>query len=244
VADLWLPRQRAKDRVGVVVLIHGGFWRPQYDRTLMEPLARDVAARGWAAWNIDYRGSGTGGGGWPETFEDVAGAIDSLAGQAGRHRLDLDHVVVVGHSAGGCLSLWSAARAKLPAIVPGSHPEVEPVLAVSLAGVNNLVAGAFEELGAGAVEDLMGGPPEEAGDAYTYASPTERLPIGVDQIVVHGLADAVVPVEQSTSYAGKADEAGDQVTVITEPSEGHFDVIDPQAQSWNKAVKHIADRLD
>jgi acetyl esterase/lipase len=223
----------------VVVLIHGGFWRPEYDRSLMVPLAEDVTARGWAAWNLDYRASGSGGGGWPRTFEDVANGIDSLRPEAARRSLDLDRVVVVGHSAGGCLALWAAARAGLPAIAPGSRPKVKPVLAVSLAGVNNLIAGSFEKLGDGAVDDLMGGPPREAGDAYTLASPTERLPIGVDQIVVHGLADVIVPVEQSTHYAAKAREAGDDVTVITVKGETHFDVIDPKQTSWRKTVKYL-----
>ncbi len=243
VADLWLPRPAPTEPVGVVVLVHGGFWRPQYDRTLMEPLARDVADRGWAAWNLDYRASGTGGGGWPRTFEDVAAGIDALTGVAEEHGLDLDKVVVVGHSAGGCLALWSAARAELPAIVPGSKPAVVPVLAVSMAGVNNLVAGSFERLGNGAVDDLMGGPPDEAGDAYTYASPTELLPLGVDQVVVHGLDDDIVPLDQSTIYAAKAEEAGDEVVVITEKAGTHFDVIDPGHESWRRTAKEIATRF-
>lgn len=244
VADLWLPRPRPTEPVGVVVLIHGGFWRPIYDRTLMEPLARDVIRRGWAAWNLEYRASGRGGGGWPATFEDVAAGIDALVPEADRQRLDLERVVTVGHSAGGCLSLWAAARAGLPDDAPGAGPAVEPVLAVSQAGVNNLVAGSFEKLGNGAVDALMGVPPKEAGDRYTLASPVERLPIGVDQVVVHGLDDEIVPVEQSTVYAGKAKEAGDEVTVITVEGADHFDVIDPAHRAWKRTAKEIAKALD
>ena len=244
VADLWLPRPRPTEPVGVVVLIHGGFWRPIYDRTLMEPLARDVIRRGWAAWNLEYRASGGGGGGWPATFEDVAAGIDALVPEADRQRLDLERVVTVGHSAGGCLSLWAAARAGLPDDAPGAGPAVEPVLSVSQAGVNNLVAGSFEKLGNGAVDALMGVPPKEAGDRYTLASPVERLPIGVDQVVVHGLDDEIVPVEQSTVYAGKAKEAGDEVTVITVEGADHFDVIDPAHRAWKRTAKEIAKALD
>ena len=244
-ADLWLPRPRSAEPVGVVVLVHGGFWRPIYDRTLMEPLARDVTARGWAVWNLDYRAVRGRG-------RRLAGDV---RGRGRRHRrarpggrppqgLDLDRVVIVGHSAGGCLSLWAAARAGLPDDAPGAGPEVEPVLAVSLAGVNNLVAGAFEQLGNGAVEALMGRPPKEAGDRYTLASPVERLPIGVDQIVVHGLDDDIVPVDQSTAYAGKAKEAGDDVTVITVEGADHFDLIDPTHRAWKRTMKAIEKKLD
>jgi acetyl esterase/lipase len=249
VGDLWLPSPRPAKRGpakrhGVVVLIHGGFWRPQYHRDLMERLARDVTGRGWAAWNIDYRPSNVRGAGWPGTFTDVAGAIDLLDTKADEHPLDLDKVVVVGHSAGGCLALWAAARNGLPAIAPGARPKVKPVLAVSQAGINNLIAGWFEDLGDGAVEDLMGGPPAEAGDAYSLASPAERLPIGVEQVVVHGLADVIVPVEQTTLYGGKAGDAGDDVTVITVQGETHFDLIDPHQESWAKTVKHLQKVLD
>jgi pimeloyl-ACP methyl ester carboxylesterase len=110
--------------------------------------------------------------------------------------------------------------------------------------VNNLIAGSFEKLGNGAVDDLMGGPPVGAGDAYSLASPSERLPIGVDQVVVHGLADVIVPVEQSVRYAAKARKAGDDVTVITVKGETHFDVIDPKQESWHKTVEELAKVLD
>jgi acetyl esterase/lipase len=243
-AELWLPAPRPAKPIGVVVLVHGGFWRSGYGRDLMEPLARDVIRRGWAAWNVDYRPSSASGGGWPGTFTDVADAIDLLATKAEERSLDLDKVVVVGHSAGGCLALWAAARAGLPAIVPGAKPKVEPALVVSLAGVNNLIAGSFEKLGDGAVDDLMGGPPTDAGDAYTYASPAERLPIGVPQVLVHGLDDVIVPVEQTTFYGAKATKAGDDVTVITVAGETHFDVIDPKQSSWRKTVEHLEDVLE
>jgi acetyl esterase/lipase len=243
VADLWLPSPRPTRPVGVVVLIHGGFWRPQYDRSLMDDLARDVADRGWAAWNIEYRGSGTGGGGWPATFEDVAAAMDALADEAERAPLDLDRVATVGHSAGGCLALWAAGRGGLPDDAPGANPAVEPVLAVSLAGVCNLIAAWFEDLGNGAVEALMGAGPGEAGDPYTYASPAERLPIGVRQVLVHGTADDIVPLDQSTAYAAKAEEAGDLVEVITVPGATHFDVIDPDGRPWSDARRRIRDAL-
>ena len=211
-ADLWLPRPPPTEPVGVVVLIHGGFWRPQYDRTLMEPLARDVVER------AGRRGTSTTG---PRAAAAAAGRPPSTTSPRASTRssrrptqrgLDLDRVVTVGHSAGGCLSLWAAARAGLPDGAPGAGPKVEPVLAVSQAGVNNLIAGAFEQLGNGAVEALMGEPPKEAGDRYTLASPAERLPIGVDQVVVHGLADEIVPARpEHRSTPARRRRRGDDV---------------------------------
>ena len=115
VGNLHLP---AGDRDGpwpAVVLIHGGFWRYGWDRTLMTPLARDLAARGIAAWNIEYRRVGQEGGGWPGTLEDVAAAADAVVGLEG---VDASRVATVGHSAGGHLALWLAARHRLPAGAP------------------------------------------------------------------------------------------------------------------------------
>ena len=119
VGELSLPARRGPHPV--VVLLHGGFWHAMYGRRLMSKLAADLAANGVAAWNLDYRGIG-GGGGWPATFDDVAAGIDALAAIPG---LDLTRVTAVGHSAGGQLALWAAARPGLPAGMPGSRRGVE-----------------------------------------------------------------------------------------------------------------------
>src|SRR5690348_11935492 len=124
---------------GVVVVVHGGFWRHAYDLSLGRPLAADLAATGLAAWNIEYRRVG-GGGGWPATFDDVAAAVDALAGPVSSvHPLPLDRVVALGHSAGGQLAAWLSARPGLPPDAPGAHPRVTLRGAVSQAGVLDLV---------------------------------------------------------------------------------------------------------
>ena len=108
-----------------VVLVHGGFWKWGWDRTLMTRLAHDLANRGFAVWNIEYRRVGQEGGGWPGTFEDVAAAVDGIAGLDG---VDAGRVVTIGHSAGGHLALWLAARHRIPVGVGGPAPNVPPFL--------------------------------------------------------------------------------------------------------------------
>src|SRR5689334_23481343 len=98
VAGLALP---AADPRGTVVLLHGGFWRARYDRTLQHAVAEDLRTAGWAVWNVDYRAVPPGpndGGGWPATQQDVATAVDLLATVAPAHGLGMDDVVVAGHS--------------------------------------------------------------------------------------------------------------------------------------------------
>lgn len=214
-----------------VVLVHGGFWRQRWDRTSTTPLARDLAARGIAAWNLEYRRRG-----WPTTLLDVAAGVDALAGQ---DEVDVDHVVVVGHSAGGQLALWAAARAGLPAGAPGAGPRVRPRAGVSLAGVLDLVAAADESLGDGACRAFLGGGPGEVPERYALASPAARLPLGVPQLLVHGPADEIVPPRQSREYAAAARAAGDEVELVEPTGAGHFEVVEPGDAAWLEVVERL-----
>ena len=220
----------------VVVLLHGGFCRAGWDRTLMTPLAHDLAGKGFFAWNVEYRRVGQDGGGWPGTLLDAAAAIDALAGVV---EADPARVAVVGHSAGGQLALWLAARHLLPHDAPGTGPNVRPRIAVSLAGVCDLASGAREGLGDGACEALLGGGPDAVPERYAAASPAALLPLGIAQLLVHGGRDDVVPPQQSSDYAAAARAAGDDAELAEHPAADHLDVIDPAHAAW----KLVAARL-
>ncbi|WP_232662964.1 alpha/beta hydrolase family protein [Pseudonocardia sp. TRM90224] len=225
------------DPRGVVVVVHGGFWRQRYGLELGRPLAADLVAAGFAAWTIEYRRVG-GDGGWPATFEDVAAAFDLLAGpvqDATGGRLDLDRVVAVGHSAGGHLSVWSASRPGLPTGAPGANPAVLLRGVVSQAGVLDLVDAV--DLSSGAVVEFLGGTPTEHPDRYEIASPVARVPIGVPVICVHGTADVNVPIRQSERFVAAT---GDEL--VTLPGADHFAVIDPAAEGW-RACRAAVERL-
>jgi acetyl esterase/lipase len=239
--DQWLELLRpAGDGLWpVVVLIHGGFWRAEYDLTLMGPLAADLVPRGFVVANLEYRRVGQPGGGWPGTLDDVAAGIDALDGRDG---LDLARLVTVGHSAGGHLAVWAAARPTLPTGAPGEDPRVRVVGAVSLAVVVDLLGAAAERLSGGATRDLLGGEPSAVPDRYALASPMELVPIGVPVALVHGTADANVPITQSEDYAEVATAAGDAVVLERIDGADHFAVIDPTTEAWAAAVRQI-DRL-
>lgn len=236
VAELSLPEGPGPHPV--VVLVHGGFWRSAYDLSLMRPLAADLVDHGYGAWNIEYRRVGDRGGGWPGTFEDVAAAVDALA-TVPHDVVDLDRVTSVGHSAGGHLSLWVGGRPGLPDGAPGAGPRVLVAKAVSQAGVADLRAGVADGVGGKAIVDLMGARPEDAGERYELASPAQRLPLGVPQLLVHGDDDALVPVEQSVRYARAATAVGDAVELVTFPGADHFDVIDPRHAAWRAVVERL-----
>jgi 3-dehydroquinate dehydratase type II len=238
VADLRLPDSPGPHPVAV--LIHGGFWRDEWTRDLMDAMAVDLTRQGWATWNIEYHRVGAGGG-WPETTEDVAEAIDSLAGLAEVQELDLDRVVTIGHSAGGHLALWAAARRSLNLSAPGSIPQVPVSAAVGLAPVANLAAAYARSLGAGAVEDFMRRSPSEGPERYATADPASLLPLGVRQVIIHGDADEEVPVELSETYAGLAADAGDAVAYHELRGVDHYELIDPMSEAWSTVVAELND---
>lgn len=238
VADLRLPPQ-GSPVTGVVILMHGGYWQAGYDRSLEDAVAADLVADGYAVWNLDYRAVGAGGG-WPATFQDVATGVDLLAQAAREHDLSLAQLAIVGHSAGGTLALWAAARHRLPPGAPGADPLVRPATAVTQAGINDLVSGAREGLGGRAVARLMDAEPQEDPGRYALASPTVLLPLGVPTLVVTGADDTVVPVQQSRDYAMAAERAGDDVTLAVVAGEGHFGHLDPRSEVWGEVRRFLA----
>lgn len=238
--DLYLPRGAGK--VPVIAIVHGGFWRERYTAELGVPLARDIVANHpAAAWNVEYRRVG-GGGGFPATLEDIAAAIDALAGpvqEVAKGRLDLSRVAAVGHSAGGHLVGWLASRHRLPSGAPGANPRLRLAGAVPQAGVLDLADGAAQRLGDGAIDAFLGAKAESVPDRVALASPIALLPAGVPVISVHGDADDTVPIRQSERYVAAARAAGDPARLVRLPGAGHFEVIDPADPAW-RACKDAA----
>jgi acetyl esterase/lipase len=225
----------------VAVLVHGGFWRARYDLRLEDSLVTDLTERGWATWNLEYRRLGLlSRGGWPATFEDVGAGIDHL----GRldEPLDLARVVTIGHSAGGQLALWAAARRGLPAGAPGAEPGVRPAGAVAQAGVVDLREAARLGLSRHAAAKLLGGPPTKWPARYDLASPLERLPLALPQLLVHGDADDVVPIGLARSYAERAAYADDPCEFAELAGCGHYEHLDPDSLAWAAVIGWLEER--
>jgi acetyl esterase/lipase len=227
--ELFLPSGAGPHPVAVVV--HGGYWRAKYDRSLMNDLCVDLAAHDLAAWNLEYRRVGAGGG-WPATFLDVAAGIDVLADLDAP--LDLARVVALGHSAGGQLALWAAARPALPPDAPGADPRVVIDGAVSQAGVLDLELAAGLRPSSTPTRALLGDPAEHS-ERYVLASPRERVPLGIPQLVLHGDGDDTVSMRIATSYATAARNAGDSCELRVLSRTGHFEHLDAGSDAWHIA---------
>jgi acetyl esterase/lipase len=222
----------------VVVVLHGGFWRAAYGVELARPLAATLAEDGLAAVSVEYRRVGAGGG-WPATVEDVAAAVDSLAGLPEAGSLDLSGVTAVGHSAGGHLAAWLAGRHRLPAGAPGAGPRVPVTEAVLQAGVLDLERAAEQRLGNDAVVAFLG---QAAAELMTLASPIRLLPTGAAVLCVHGTEDTVVPPDQSDRYAAAATAAGDRVEVLRVPGD-HMALVDPRGAAWRLVRERLRGAL-
>ena len=214
---------------GVVVVIHGGFWKAQYDLSLGRPLAASLVEQGWTVWNLEYRrvgiSSAGGGGGVPETLDDIAAGIDALADVPG---LDTSTLVTLGHSAGGHLATWAASRGRFE-----RWSDRVPVTAViSQAGVLDLQAGYDERLGANAVVAFLDHAP---GPDDAPVDPRQQLPLDVPVWCVHGRSDDIVPISQSEAYVAAATAAGARAELVAIDGD-HFTVIDPTSGAWAQTL--------
>jgi acetyl esterase/lipase len=212
-ADVRFAGEAPADRP-LLVVVHGGFWRPAFDRVHLRPMTEALAAAGWTSVAPEYRRVP----GRPElAVDDVAAALRAVTDQppfAGRR------IVLVGHSAGGHLVLHAAATLEHPVDVLALAPVADLRLAQQL-GLDGDAVTAFLGEDAAARPDL---------DPARLPTPPGRVRI------VHGSADGRVPVEVSESYA--REHSG---TALTRVDGGHFALIDPRSAAWPMVLGALED---
>ena len=234
----------------VVVLLHGGCWKARLEGIdpratsldLLRPFAAALTDAGFATWNVEYRRIGNEGGGWPGTFQDVGAATDFLRAISGTNSLDLKQVIVTGHSAGGHLAFWVAARPKLS---PSSPLYVKDPLrikaVVNLDGPIDLrlaLPWCDKFCGFPAISDFLGGSPEEKPDRYENGSASHFLPLGVQQEIVAGALVSGI-TEQITNYMREAKSKGDTVNLINLEKAGHFGFLFPKSEAGKLALQRF-----
>ena len=251
--ELWLPPATTKVPLPLVVLIHGGCWLADLPGPeLVAFLADDLRKHGVAVWSLTYRRVGHTGGGYPGTFNDVANGVAHLRTIAGQYNLDLNRAVVTGHSAGGHLALWVATQNRIPA--GSALKRDQPVnfkAIVGIAAIPDLAH--FARAGAHACGDKTidqlvdtakrtpAGGPRNA--AFLDTSPSEMLPLGVKQILLHGVFDGIVPPAIGLRYQTRAREMGESVELITLENSGHFELIAPWTIPGKVVVAKILEAL-
>lgn len=226
VFDFRAPTEPTAAPRRLVVVIHGGFWRSEYDRTHTGPLAADLAGRGYPVAQVEYRRTGQPGGGWPGTFDDVAAAVAGACAYAASvlppDRMAEGPPVLIGHSAGGQLALWYAAVA--PQRVTG---------VLALAPVADLAEAHRLDLDGGAVAALLGGDPDRFPHRYAAVDPCRLTPARIPTVILHGALDQQVPLELSRRYLARAPAASRAAIRLAElPACEHFGLIDPRSPAW------------
>lgn len=234
-----LFRPKGKGPHPVVVLLHGGCYLKEFEGLPQTSgIAADLARRGYAVWNVEYRRLGEADAGYPGTFQDVATAIDRIRDEAKRYDLDTARVVALGHSAGGHLALWAAARGKLAKDSPLYRPDpLRLRAAISMAGIGDLEGQGDVFSRACGAETF----PRMVGTHLADTSPLKLLPTGVPVVMVHGVFDYVMPPFTGLQYAQAVRKAGDKARVVTLPDAGHFDVVIPTTAAWSTVAGVVAD---
>jgi acetyl esterase/lipase len=224
--DLRLPKGAGPHPVAV--FIHGGCWLAEYDITHSSKLTAALAAAGIATWSLEYRRVGNEGGGWPGTFDDIGRGTDHLSSIAAEYDLDLDRVIVMGHSAGGHLALWLAERALRSADAPASYP-YRGVLALAPAADLAYLHGG--EVCGHVIDQLIGGSPQQVPERYRQADPMQFELQDVPQVLVIGAFDDTW-APPGLSYYRAASGRGENVRKIDASESGHFEMIDPDSSTW------------
>ena len=220
----------------VAIMIHGGGWKAAFGISYFGKATSKMTAMGIATWSLEYRRLGNEGGGWPGTFQDIASGADHLRVLAKSFPLDLERVIVVGHSAGGHLALWTGGRHKFSKDPDLMSSDPIPLLGVLALAPATDLADYYRTRKMGiadfgnTIERLLGGSPEQFPERYKRTSIVEMLPLSIRQIVVFGKLDDWTDAR----YFDKAKAAGDDITMIEAPHAGHFELVDPDSTStWN-----------
>lgn len=234
--ELWLPK--GKGPYPVALMIHGGCWQSSLPGPELLAFQADaLRAAGVAVWSISYRRVGHAGGGYPGSFDDVARGTDRLRVLAQRYALDLKRLVATGHSAGGHLALWAAAR---PRIASGPLKAAAPLpipAVVAVAGIPDLDHASRHKLCGTSVDQLLGSAPTPA--LLQDTSPLALLPLNLPQTLMQGAQDRIVPPAASDDYRAKANALGDKLEVVTLDDAGHFELIAP----WTPAGRQVVERI-
>lgn len=236
VADVWLAPAVVDDAPGrLLYALHGGFWKQQYDRRHLRPLACALASLGWTVVAPEYarvggsRADGAAGGAWPLLAADlrtVRHRVPGLLADVAPGRIGAEKPVVIGHSAGGQLALWWALD---------SDAADCPRSVLAIAPVADLARAYAEELGGGAVRALFNGPPPNDGD------PAARLRAGEAPdcalVIVHGELDQEVPAAHTAALGADVDA----VDVRLLPDVEHYGLIDPLSSAWSAVRDELPD---
>lgn len=219
---LWLPPDRQDATRATLIFIHGGCWQNAFFMDHSYALSSALADAGYAVWSLEYRRSGDPGGGWPGSFEDVLQGINYLP-RLSPYGVNLDTVILMGHSAGGHLALLAGAQ--------------QQRLTIDLAAVFGLAAITDPSSYArgsnsceAATPEFMGTTPDSDPQLYLQATPA-TFGLHANSLLFVGSADVIVGREQ-------AELEGAQRLLVE--GAGHFDWVHPGTPAFDLLLEQLA----
>ena len=241
-AELFLPAGTGP--FPVAVLVHGGCWTKEFGGiTQMRNMAGALAARGIAVWNVEYRRVDEPGGGYPGTYQDMNAALDLLARTAREHPLNLGRLVAVGHSAGGQLAQWLAARPRIPATSPLYRKDGVPVRQVVSLGDLRREAALLKTSCDREIVELAGTPSADRPDVFSDTNAGDLMPNGSRTILITGELDEISPPRVAHDFAARARAAGDSAEVVILPGASHYDEVAATSAAWPRVLRAIESAL-
>ena len=217
---LYIPKTNC---IGVICLLHGGFWTMPYGLDQFDEVAVELFELGFCVWNIEYRRIGEKNHKWRDAFDDVISAINELNNIKNTYSsVALSNVFVAGHSAGGHLAIWLNSQ----------NLKIEVKKFIGLSPILDLEMAYYENAGNGAVEKLLHGKPNEFQERYLYGSPIKLTTKNSSELIIHGKMDEYVPIKWSKFYYEKIRQLTDKVQLIELDSCGHMDFIDPKSNAF------------
>jgi len=207
--------------VPLVVWIHGDTWR---DGSKADCPVTWLALEGYAVASIGYRTSDLAR--FPAQLDDIRDALAEIVRRAGEWGLDPTRIAVVGHGGGGHLAAL-VGLADDPADDEAAAPRSAPAAIALLSAPTDLTSlGPEHDRPRSPASLLVGGPLPEVREAALRASPVWH--VSADDppcLVIHGTADATVPVDQALRLDAVLRAVGVPSTLLLLDRAGHAPTI-------------------
>lgn len=219
--DLYIPNVKPK---AIVCLLHGGFWKMPYDKNQLSSVSEKLANIKYAVWNIEYRRTGYLNTSYIQILDDVVESINFIIELEKKYKLLSNRpIYIVGHSAGGCLSLWLKNSNRL---------KINPRAFIGLVPIINLIKSYEREDRRQFILDFIGDSPKGSKQLYDKMA----LKFTGNQIVMHGSNDEILPVNEVYELKDII-EAADSNEFILIKNGKHMDFCDSESLSINTLIE-------
>ena len=238
--DLYRPagEPAAGTRWPGVVIIHGGGWTSGDKGANREiNIGTTLAEHGYVCISINYELAKSGHPTWPTNLQDCKRAVRWLRKNADKYHVDPDHIGAIGGSAGGHLTAMLA--------LTGPEVGLEPVEDAEFSSRVQAAVPMYGAMLSASGRDLSMLPATKAEQPELYKLATATTHVTKDDppiLLLHGTADALVPVSQSEGLDKKLAEIGiEHELVIIEGAPHTFD-LQPKQRDLRPLVLGFFDK--